>query len=211
MDAKQKIFLAELLRTHDDDYFAAKYLSANAWIFSSQDPSKSSADYGKFKSVVAAALGLTSTNVLIVGSAKTRFSLNPAKEFKEFRLASRGETLASDVDIAMISAGVFDSIWDDVLRHEYSTGVPEKPEIRKSVFRRFVSVDLEHRIVAVPNAVKHYPDFVSWVTKMDQAKRDIQITFKISNDINYRVYRNWKDFREYHLSGIRRLKLQYSK
>jgi len=78
-----------------------------------------------FQNHVAGALGIPSaaSNILIVGSAKTGFSLDPDNYFIPFR-----ET--SDIDIVVIHEGLFDQAWSTMLAWDYLTmrarTVPER-------------------------------------------------------------------------------------
>ena len=67
-------------------------------------------DTARFQRCVAGALGVSNaaSDVLIVGSAKTGFSLDPDRYFVPFQEAS-------DIDIAVVHEGLFDDVWRTML------------------------------------------------------------------------------------------------
>src|SRR5579871_5772192 len=63
--------------------------------------------YFELKNRVATRFALHISEVLIVGSAKTGFSIAPDKRYRPF-----GET--SDIDVVICSSALFDEFWKDV-------------------------------------------------------------------------------------------------
>ena len=88
----------------------AEILSGLPSIFSRDE------DMTLFQNHVANALGIptAASDILIVGSAKTGFSLDPDNYFVPFR-----ET--SDIDIIVINQGLFDQAWHTMLAWDYLT------------------------------------------------------------------------------------------
>jgi hypothetical protein len=73
-------------------------------------------DTAAFQAHVAGALGIPDAagDVLIVGSARTGFSLDPDRAFEPF-----GE--GSDIDVAVVHSGLFDRAWQAMLGWDYLT------------------------------------------------------------------------------------------
>jgi hypothetical protein len=63
--------------------------------------------YFELKNRVAARFEVHISEVLIVGSAKTGFSIAPEKRYRPF-----GET--SDIDVVICSSALFDAFWKDI-------------------------------------------------------------------------------------------------
>ena len=73
-------------------------------------------DLDRFQEYVATALGVPTAaqDVLIIGSAKTGFSLDPDRYFVPFRPAS-------DIDVAVVHTELFDEAWRTMLSWDYLT------------------------------------------------------------------------------------------
>jgi hypothetical protein len=66
--------------------------------------------YYELRNEVAAHFKLHPSEVVVVGSCRTGFSLKPTKRYAAF-------TDASDVDLAIVSRATFDAYWDLVFEH----------------------------------------------------------------------------------------------
>jgi hypothetical protein len=75
--------------------------------------------YFQLKEAVATHFKIHPTHVFMVGSGKLGFSIKPSRRYQEF-----GET--SDIDLAIISIEVFESIWKGVFQYysEVGTSIP---------------------------------------------------------------------------------------
>jgi hypothetical protein len=93
------------------------------------------ASYFELKNRVAAHYQLHISEVLIVGSAKTGFSIAPDKRYRAF-----GET--SDIDVVICSSGLFDAFWKDVFDY-WTRGEtwPALGDFRKYLFRGWMRPD----------------------------------------------------------------------
>ena len=102
------------LRAQSNDHLAefaeSEIMTGRPFIFSSPD------DNNRFQTYIAEALEIPdlSADILIVGSARTGFSLDPDNYFLPFR-----ET--SDIDVAVISERMFDDAWHTMLAWDYQT------------------------------------------------------------------------------------------
>jgi hypothetical protein len=87
------------------------------------------------KEVVARQFQVNPVEVVLVGSAKLGFSIADKKRYRPF-----GES--SDIDLAIISPRLFDSIWDDVFDHYCSVRHwPEEQQFKSYLFRGWIRPD----------------------------------------------------------------------
>ena len=70
--------------------------------------------FNRFRTVVAKDLGVSRTDVTVVGSARTGFSLNPQRFLGEFNSYS-------DIDVLIVSDYLFDQSWMDILTKRLTT------------------------------------------------------------------------------------------
>lgn len=93
------------------------------------------AAYFELKSSIASEFALHPSQVLIVGSAKLGFSIVKAKRYRPF-----GDT--SDIDVAIISPALFNSMWEDAFNF-WRTGAywPEIDAFRRYLFRGWIRPD----------------------------------------------------------------------
>ena len=80
--------------------------------------------YDSLRGIVSHGVGLTSESVILVGSAKLGFSLDPSKFGAPF-------TRTSDLDLLVVSPKHFDELWIDFLRWHREN--EENPGLLKSV------------------------------------------------------------------------------
>lgn len=98
------------------------------------------------RDAVGRGVGIHPEDVVVVGSAKLGFSIAPEKQYRPF-----GET--SDVDVALVSADLFDEIWREALQFDESGGDwPAKAEFRKYLFRGWIRPDKFPPSVLFPRA-----------------------------------------------------------
>jgi hypothetical protein len=109
-------------------YLAAREVAAFA----------TAAAYEAFRHRVAAAVG-HDAEVSLVGSGNWGYSLNPEKGFKPF-------DMASDVDVAIVSADLFAQTWDQIRDHHrnswYSIDYDQRQRLRRNgenIYSGFVS------------------------------------------------------------------------
>ena len=95
----------------------------------------SSDKYFELRKAVSDNYNVHPNEVIVVGSAKLGFSIAPDKRYKLF-----GD--ASDVDVAIISATLFESVWRDVHRYFYKGGYWEgRSQFLKYLFRGWIRPD----------------------------------------------------------------------
>jgi hypothetical protein len=93
---------------------------------------------------VARHFGLSSGEIVIVGSAKTGFSIAPHQRYKPF-----DDT--SDVDLALVSGELFDGVWKAAYVYANSVGIwPDLTKFSEYLFRGWVRPDLLPRSEGFP-------------------------------------------------------------
>jgi len=148
--------------------------------------------YDKFKKFISSKLNIHFHNISIIGSAKTKFSFSPIKNFKEFHENS-------DFDIVLVSNDLFMYFWSAFYHISQNQRIKNYTSLTSSVFRKFISVKDDD---------PHYESeaLKSWQRKLTEFKTQLQLEYKIYSDVNYRIYANWESVESYHLNGIKKLK-----
>lgn len=148
--------------------------------------------YDKFKKFISSKLDIHFHNISIIGSAKTKFSFSPQKNFKEFHNKS-------DFDIVLVSNELFTYFWSAFYEISQNQRIKNYPNLTSNIFRKFISVKDDD---------PHYDneDLKKWQRKLTEFKTQLQLEYKIYCDINYRIYANWESVESYHLKGIKKLK-----
>lgn len=162
-------------------YFTEKIKDENPLLF-----------YDKFKKFISSHLNIHFHNISIIGSAKTKFSFSPNKNFKEFHNNS-------DFDIVLVSNELFSYFWTSFYEISQGQRLENYQNIASSIFRKFIIVKDDD---------PHYDNqaLMDWQRKLTEFKAQLQLEYKIYSDINYRIYANWESVETYHLKGIKKLK-----
>lgn len=148
--------------------------------------------YDKFKKFISSKLNIHFHNISIIGSAKTKFSFSPQKEFKEF-------DENSDFDIVLVSNELYTYFWSAFYEISQNQKINNYSNMTSNIFRKFISVKDDD---------PHFEneDLKSWQRKLSEFKTQLQLEYKIYCDINYRIYANWESVESYHINGIKKLK-----
>jgi len=169
-----------------------KYLiGQSVWYFQNYGGDFSSS-YDEFKKFISLKLEVPFNNIAIVGSAKTKYSFSPTKNFKEFNDKS-------DFDLVIVSRSTYKNIWlayKNISRERYLDGYSNKCS---NVFNGFVSI--KDSDPTYGNGILE-----SWQRKVRTFKAELQLKFNIQHDINYRIYSDWESVQDYHVKGISKLK-----
>lgn len=107
----------------------ADYLNLLSIILSQDAPyafAESLSDYGNLCRALAKGLGVQEQQLIMVGSGKLGFSLNPSHYGRPFQEDS-------DLDFAVISEPLFDDLWFDLLRMPPSRFSSLKPQVKEWV------------------------------------------------------------------------------
>ncbi|WP_447739585.1 hypothetical protein [Aeromonas veronii] len=164
-------------------------LNEDVYIFKLNYPNNHVDIYHHFKVVVSNALDVPVKNVAIVGSSKTGYSITPGRSYSLY-------SNDSDLDLVIVSEKLFMELWGGYLSFVNSFSGRAYNQIAKNVFKHFISVkqsDLTGDLL---------PYFSEWTKRVDALKRDLELTFKLPSEINYRVYDEWKYVEQYHVSGL---------
>ena len=186
--AELEEFKTKLLGEDGVELVSAQYIfSSNVWFFSQKfNNGKQYEQYDSFKAYFSKRLHLSTNDVAIVGSAKTGFSLAPAKDFSAFHEKS-------DIDVAIVSPKIFRNSWDAYLQLKSANRLPDQKVVARDIFRRFVTLKNP------PSGSKFFDE---WSKLVDPFKKDLQLTFVMPNEINYRIYESWMDAKTYHNDGL---------
>ena len=180
-------FKSSLVNHDVEDIYNDCILGSNIWYFKEHSSGKDHYEiYDKFKKYLAKNLEIHVNNVAIVGSAKLGFSLAPKKNFRLFNSES-------DIDIIIVSPEIFRKSWDAYLDLSSKYFVKDYSFVSGNIFRRFVSLK-------TPDPRSAF--FDAWSKKVEPCKKDLQVVFNISNEVNYRIYESWDAVKFYHQSGI---------
>ena len=91
--------------------------------------------YFNLKSAVAERSSLHPSEIIMVGSGKLGFSIAPQKRFRHF-----GND--SDIDLAVVSAPLFDQMWTEVFEYSREGAYwPEAGEFKNYLFRGWIRPD----------------------------------------------------------------------
>jgi hypothetical protein len=168
-----------------------------------------------FQEYVAKALGISNaaSDILIVGSAKTGFSLDPDNYFVPFR-----ET--SDIDIAVIHEGLFDRAWQTMLAWDYLTmkarTVPEQRWLYQrhdEVWSGWYDPPVWHlreqggMQLSFPDSLKPLRDFsFRWFSTFRSLSRYRHHPEIPRHKASARLYRTRGHVAMYHAAGLRALR-----
>ena len=115
-------------------------------------------------------------NVVMVGSAKTGYSLSPKKFLKTF--SDEGEC-RSDIDIAIVSPQLFDYFWK-LFRDSYDvTKDALYKYISRGIYRGYIS-DMDLHSIDRCRA--------EWLELSNEATRQLQRKMYFKHEIHYRMY-----------------------
>jgi hypothetical protein len=151
-----------------------------------------STDYDEFKKFISLKLDVPFNNISIVGSAKTKYSFSPSKNFKEFNDES-------DFDLIIVSKEMYINIWNAYRNISQQTFLHGFSRKCANIFNGFVSIK---------DSDPTYGNEIlkEWQRKVRTFKADLQLKFKIQHEINYRIYSDWESVQDYHVRGIAKLK-----
>lgn len=184
--------LIEHLKSKSElDIYYDYLLGQDVWYFKDNGEDFSS-DYDSFKKIISRNLKVPFNNIAIVGSAKTRYSFSPSKKLSEFHKGS-------DFDLIIVSNNLFNSVWGafrGISSGQYLHNYNQKCS---NIFNGFISVRDD-------DPTYGNKSLEGWQKAVLAFKAELQLTFNIKHDINYRIYSNWESVEEYHIKGITKLK-----
>ena len=187
----KQILLDHIQSKKELDIYYDYLLGQEVWYFQINGPDFSS-DYDQFKKFISRNLKIPFNNISIVGSAKTRYSFSPFKNFAEFHENS-------DFDLIIVSRRIFYAIWEayrQISNNQYLHGYDYKCG---NVFSGFVSLRDDDKTYGNET-------LENWQKLILSFKAELQLKFNIQHEINYRIYSDWESVEAYHLKGIAKLK-----
>ncbi len=186
--------IKRFIKENSEKEIYEKYLlGQDVWYFQEHIKNEDSLlFYDKFKKFISAKLNIHFHNISIIGSAKTKYSFSPYKDFRAFN-----ET--SDFDIVLVSNDLYTYFWTAFYEISQNQWLKTYPTVASSIFRKFISVKEDD---------PHYDHeaLIDWQRKLTEFKTQLQLTYKIYSEINFRIYANWESVESYHLFGIKKLK-----
>lgn len=150
--------------------------------------------YFFLKQKVANFFNVSTTKVVMVGSAKLGFSIAPKKIWNDFNEES-------DIDIVVISETIFDEYWQELLN--FNINVKARSEQEDKNYREFLEYFLKGWIR--PDLFPfNYPKKNEWFEFFKSISYGKYGNYKIAGAI----FRNEYFFEQYHSRNINRLRLE---
>jgi hypothetical protein len=148
-------------------------------------------------------LNVPESNIVVVGSAQTGFSLAPDSFPRAFHAGS-------DIDIAVIDQGLFDMMWHTILKWHYPRREAHLPDsdwqwrIKRSndvYWGWFVPDQIRYDGLSFPAMLKPLRDISTiWFNAFRSLGRLPEFA---SRDVSGRLYRTWDHATMYHAEGLR--------
>ena len=149
------------------------------------------------------AMDLSEQNVIVVGSAKVGFSLNPDNFPRKF-------SEISDIDVIVISEGLFDQVWMTLLKWNYPRRGLNLGRIegewaqlrRKDIYWGWlVPNEINYEGLSFPEALKPLRDIsATWFNTFQSLSLYPEFA---ARTISGRLYRTWDQAFLYHIEGLR--------
>lgn len=148
--------------------------------------------YFSLKQKVAEYFGVSTTKIVMVGSAKLGFSIAPNKLWNDF-------SEESDIDIVVISEDIFDSYWKEIL--DFNINNKARSEKEDENYREFLEYFLKGWIR--PDLFPfNYPKKNEWFEFFKSLSYGKYGNYKIAGAI----FRNEYFFENYHTRNIKKLR-----
>ena len=154
------------------------------WFFTSNYGEDAIAKYSEFKWYMSSKFRITANDVSLAGSAWLGYSLNPKKNFRDFREGS-------DIDIVIVSQRLFNSFWDCYFK-ELTRGALSGEiyvDLSKNTFKRFVDYKTDEPLNISQTFYRNFRKQINGYA------RDLQVNFDFPSKMGYRIYRSWEDYR----------------
>ena len=161
-----------------------------------------------FRDGLVSDLGITRTDVRIVGSGRLGFSMKPEYQLRGFRDES-------DIDVLIVNSPLFDQLWVTLLTAAY----PREPlahriggwldNRRKDLYTGWITphnIKLDITIVG-PKAKPILDLRTQWFNALQRASR---FPPRRHAGVRARLYRTWRHAELYHLHGLGELRKELS-
>ena len=151
-------------------------------------------------------LGIDRDKIVVVGSAKTGFSLSPDNFPRPF-------SVKSDIDVVVVDEALFDSYWAICLKYYYPRRIEKLPRPdyewllrrKNDVFwGRFEPHYMRYEGLSFPDVLRPLRDLsTGWFNAFKSLSTYGQFR---GRDIKGRLYRTWAHALAYHADGLRQIK-----
>ncbi len=160
--------------------------------------------YATLRSHLNKTLGVPDKDVIVVGSAKTGFSVSPDGFPSPF-------SAISDIDVVVVDRNLFDTLWLTLLTWSYPHRVRGGEELswigdrRKNVFQGwFQPGNLSIQGLSRKSTLTPVREFS---TRWFNAFRELSTYPEfVTRDVHGRLYRSWQHAMLYHVDGLEKLK-----
>jgi len=172
------------MQSSAEAFVAHELLHRTPWIF------QSDREYVTWRVELAEDLQVDPFAIVIVGSACTGYSLNPAKEFRKFNQAS-------DIDVAIVSHRHFEDSWRwlrDLKPADLLTGSLEADMFKWH--RRNLVFD---GTIATDRLLSRLPFGPIWASGLNKASSRLPSQ---GHAVKGRIYRDFESLRSYHVKNI---------
>jgi len=163
----------------------------------------------RLRSHLCPVFNLKEENVVMVGSAKMGFSLDP------YSFPSSFKKKGGDIDIVVVSEQLFDTFWKIILEWHYprrTQGLsgPDREWVRarrKNLYWGwFHPSEIEYVGLSFPTVLQPLRDLR---TRWFNSFRSLSVYSEFSGrDVNGRLYRTWDHALWYQVSGLQQIKSQ---
>jgi hypothetical protein len=163
-------------------------------------------DMDLLRSHLVSRLGVAAEKIVVVGSAKTGFSLAPESFPRAFNIRS-------DIDVVVVDPTLFDTYWAICLEWYYPRRIETLPQAdydwlkrrRSDVFwGRFEPHYMRYEGLTVSEVLR---PLRTLTTKWFNAFRSLSTYGQFrGRDIKGRLYRTWEHATAYHADGLRQIK-----
>jgi hypothetical protein len=152
------------------------------------------------------AMGFSEHNVVIVGSAKVGYSLNPDN-------FPRGFSDSSDIDVVVVSPELFDRVWMTLLSWHYPRRLVDLGRVegdwarlrRKDIYWGWLVPDeIRYEGLSFPDVLKPLRDIsTKWFNTFQSLSLYPEFA---ARKVSGRLYRTWDHVLRYHMEGLRLLR-----
>ncbi len=162
-------------------------LFGTPYIFSSNEPL-----YYELKQEVADKFELSTTKVIVVGSAKLGFSIAPRKLWRPINDES-------DIDVVIISEELFDRFWKEL--HIFNVNLISRTDAEDKLYKEFLEYFFKGWI-----RPDKFPFSYSFKQEWFDFFRDISYKKYDKRKVTGAIFKNEYFFTQYHKANLRRLR-----
>lgn len=169
--------------------------------------------FGAFRDHFVSGLGIASEDLCLIGSARTGFAISPDSFPRPFHATS-------DLDVAIVSADLFDSAWLSLVKwghpRRFTLPAGEREwmvERQKEIFWGWLRPDrLRFKGLRFPQDLVVLRQVRSaWFDTFRSVGAAFTGTDLAGREVSGRLYRSWDHLVGYQAEGLRRLRYELSK